>query len=85
VVPDEEHRAERGVEALHHVERLVPPGEVRRPSVQVSRVEVVHRAVRVVAHDLGRPAGERPVYRRVDLPEQQCAPLFVRLPGRQAL
>jgi len=41
--------------------------------------------VRVVAHDLGGAARERPVDRRVDLAEQQRAPLLVRLAGRTSL
>ena len=83
VVADEEHRVHRRVHALHHVARLVPPGDVQRPAVQLRGVEVVHRPVRVVAHDLGGAARQRPVDRRVDLAEQQRAALLVRLAGRR--
>jgi len=42
---------------LHHVERLVPAGDVRRATAEFLRIEVGHRSVRVVADDLGRPGG----------------------------
>jgi hypothetical protein len=85
VVADEEHSVHGLVHALHHVQRLVPSGDVRGAAVQVRRVEVVHLPVRVVAHDLRRAARQRPVDGRVDLAEQQRPSLFVRLARRGAL
>jgi hypothetical protein len=85
VVPHEEDRVDAVVHAFHHVERLVPPGDVDGAAVQLLRIDVVHRPVRIVAHELGRPARARPVDRGVDLAEQQPAPLLVRLSGRAAL
>jgi hypothetical protein len=85
VVAHHQHDAGAGVQPLHHVQRLVPPGHVASPPVQRRRVQVVHRPVRVVADDRGRPRRQRPVNRRVDLAEQQPPPLLVRHPGRPAL
>ncbi len=85
MVPDQEHRVEAGVQALHHVHRLVPPGHVGGPAVQRGRVEVEHGAVRVVAYDLGSVGLGGAVDGRVDLAEKQPAALLVGLPGRAAL
>ena len=85
VVAHHEHDVRAGLEALHHVQRLVPPGHVGRLAVQQLRVQVVHRPVRVVADDLGGAGRQRPVDRRVDLAEQQPPALLVGLAGRAAL
>ena len=85
VVAHHEHDVRAGLQALHHVQRLVPPGHVGRLPVQQLRVQVVHRPVRVVADDLGGAGRQRPVDGRVDLAEQQPPALLVGPAGRAAL
>jgi hypothetical protein len=71
VVADEEDGVEASVEPLHHVERLVPPREVRALAHQLARRDVRHQPVRVVDEDSRRTAVERAGDRRVHLAEKQ--------------
>jgi hypothetical protein len=71
VVADEEHRGERGVEPLHHVTGFVAAGEVCRRGADAHRVQVEHRPVRVVEHNLVGTASQGTVDGGVDLTEQQ--------------
>ena len=69
VVAEEHDRVVRRVESLHHVERLEPAREVRRPAAERRRRQVAHHRVAVVDQDLGGAGLERAVDRGVDLAE----------------
>jgi hypothetical protein len=71
VIGDHERRVERGVETLHHVERLVPARQVGRVVVHLARPQVVHRAMRVVDQNVAAPRLHRAVDRGVHLVGEQ--------------
>jgi hypothetical protein len=73
VVGDHEHRIERGVEPLHHVQRLVPAGEIGGAVVQRTGTQVVHRAVRIVDQDVAGAGIDGSVDGGVDLVGEQLA------------
>ena len=85
MVPEEHARVERGVEPLHHVARLEPPGEVLRPAVQGAGRQVAHRGVGIVDEELRGAGGHRAVDRRVHLAEEQVAAERVVVAAGQAL
>jgi len=73
VVAEEDRGRERRVEPLDHAERLDGALGVRHPRVELGVQQVLHVAVRVVDHDLGRPPLEDRADHRVHLVGHELA------------